>query len=346
MSFVYTKPYLKELQELQTMFICDFLSGKTLALSGATGMIGSYLIDSLLSNSNFDGRIIAIVRDKAKAIERFNAFKSDPRLAFAEARLDMNIPIDEKIDYLVHAASLTSPHDYHDHPIDTMLLNIIGNKHMLDLALRNKARYMFVSSTEVYGQAEAIRIDEKYSGYLDPLDPRSAYNEGKRASETLCAAYMAEHQLDIVIPRLSRVFGPTLKDSDGKALSQFIASGINQRPIILKSQGTQRFSYTYVADAVSAILFLLKSGISGQAYNVAGEEDLCLREIAELVAKICQTSVIFDVSNEKNMSYSKAAHALLSIEKIKQLGWKPNVSISAGLARTCAVRALLPRADR
>jgi len=346
MSFIYTKPYLDELSELRTLFECDFLNNKTLALSGATGMIGSYLIDSLLANPDYKGTIIAIVRDKMQASERFIHFKGDQRLLFVEARLDATINIQHKIDYLVHAASLTSPHDYHYHPIDTMLLNIIGNKHMLDLAVRNKARYMFVSSTEVYGQAEAIRIDETYSGYLDQLDPRSAYNEGKRASETLCVTYMAEHQLEVVIPRLSRVFGPTLKDSDGKALSQFIASGIKRQPIILKSQGTQRFSYTYVADAASAILFLLKSGMSGQAYNVANEEDLSLREIAELVANICQTSVSFDVSNEKNMSYSKAAHALLSIEKIKQLGWKPRVSISAGLARTCAVRALLPHADQ
>jgi nucleoside-diphosphate-sugar epimerase len=346
MSFFYTKPYLDELSELRSLFECDFLHNKTLALSGATGMIGSYLIDSLLANPDFKGTIIAIVRDKAQASERFIHFKGDQRLLFVEARMDTTINIQQKIDYLVHAASLTSPHDYHDHPIDTMLLNIIGNKHMLDLAVRNKSRYMFVSSTEVYGQSEGNRIDETYSGYLDQLDPRSAYNEGKRASETLCVAYMAEHQLEVVIPRLSRVFGPTLKDSDGKALSQFIARGIQQQPIVLKSQGAQRFSYTYVADAASAILFLLHHGQSGHAYNVASEEDLSLRQIAEIVANICKTNVTFDLSIEKNMSYSKAAHALLSIEKIKDLGWKPHVSISSGLARTCAVRALLPRADR
>lgn len=339
MNFPYTKPYLAELNELKHLFACDFLNGKTLALSGATGMIGSYLIDSLLANKSFSGKIIALVRDEARAKKRFSYYANDFRLQLVLSDLNQTIQINEKVDYVIHGASLTSPHDYHDHPIDTMLLNLIGTKTMLDLAVNQKAKFLFTSSTEVYGHADQNLISEDYLGYLDLLDPRSAYNEGKRAGETLCIAYAAEKGLHVVIARLSRVFGPTLKDSDGKALSQFIARGIAGQPIVLKSLGQQRFSYTYVADAASGIIFLLAHGVTRQAYNIANEEALSLKEIAELVAKTCATKVIIELKNDTNMSYSKAQNALLNIDKIKRLGWTPKVSLAAGLVRTCVVRS-------
>ncbi len=332
-------PYIDELQANRQLLDLSFLVGKTLAISGATGMIGTYLIDTLLIDEKFNIKIIALVRDVQSALDRFIKFIDDYRLVFVKTNLTEPILIEEHVDYIIHAASLTSPHDYHDHPIDTMLLNFIGNKQMLDLAVNKLARYMFVSSTEVYGQSIGALMDETYSGYLNPLDVRSAYNEGKRAGETLTICYAAEHGLDVVIPRLSRGYGPTLKDSDRKALSQFLFAASRHEPIILKSQGTQKFSYTYVSDIVSALLFLLQHGKNKEAYNVGGEETLSLLEIAQLIGKIGDVKVTIDLTPDTNMSYSKAHHALLDISKIKALGWKPRINLQQGLSQTLSVWA-------
>lgn len=335
MSFTYTPAYLSELAGFPTEDK-GFLSKKTIALTGATGLLGSYLIDALLFDKTFELTILALVRDIGSAQDRFSHFKGDRRLQFVKIDLNEPLEVPGPIDYLIHAASATSPDQYQAHPIDTMLLNVIGTKHALDVAVAHQCRFMFVSSTEVYGQSDGRLIDERYSGYLDPLDPRSAYNEGKRAGETLTIAYRQERGLDVVIPRLSRLFGPTQRPSDRKALSQFIRAGLRHEPIVLKSAGTQKFSYTYVSDAVSGILFLLAHGQSGQAYNVANEEQLELREIASLIGKMRQVNVTFDTHQDANLSYSKAEHALLDIGKIKNLGWAPRVSVRTGLAKTFA----------
>ncbi|MFA5235651.1 MAG: NAD-dependent epimerase/dehydratase family protein [Bacilli bacterium] len=335
MSFTYSNIYLNDLKD-----ILDhekrFLFRKTIALTGATGLIGSYLIDALLIDRSLEVTILAMVRDISQAQARFSYFNGDLRLKFIEIDLNQPLHVTESIDYLIHAASATSPDQYQAHPIDTMLLNMIGTKQVLDLAAAKKSRFIFLSSTEVYGQSDGRLLDEKYSGYLDSLDPRSAYNEGKRAGETLSIAYRHEKGLDVVIPRLSRVFGPTQKPGDRKALSQFIQAGLRHEPIVLKSAGTQKFSYTYVSDIVSGILFLLANGRSGEAYNIASEEQKELREIASMIGEIRHCQVTFDQKTDPNLSYSKAEHALLDITKIKALGWQPRVTLREGLAKTFA----------
>ncbi len=339
MNLYRSEHYLSEITSLGKIVDLTYLNNQTIALTGATGMIGSYLIDTLLMSAAYHGTMIALVRDVPAARMRFDRFINDKRLIIRDVNLMEPIKCEQKLDYVIHAASMTSPHDYAAHPIDTLKTNLIGNMHMLDLACDHHARYMFISSTEVYGQASSSLIDEKYSGYLDPLDVRSAYNEGKRASETMCSAYMSERQLDIVIPRLSRVYGPTLKDSDKKALSQFIKAGVNHTPIVLKSDGRQMFSYMYVADAVTAILFLLRHGKSGEAYNVAHPEQKSLKDIATLIATMTKTTVTYDLTLEPGMSYSKAQYALFNLDKITSLGWQAKTDLTTGLTRIFAVNA-------
>jgi len=334
MSFIYSPAYLADLVLARKTTDYDFLRGKTLALSGATGLIGSYLIDLLLGDTNLEVTIHALVRDKVKAYERFQAHRDDARLIIDEIDLSLPIMIDGNIDYVIHGASITSPHEYGTQPIATMLTNFVGNKTMLDLAVIKKARYMFISTTEIHGQADEKPIKEDYLGYLDLLDVRSGYNEAKRASETLCVAYAKEKVIEVVIPRLSRTFGPTQKPSDRKAMTQFLTAGRLKQPIVIKSAGTQKFSYTYVSDAVSGLLFVLERGKSGEAYNVASEEVLPLKEVAELIGSISGSEVMIEPQQEKGMAYSKAGHAILSIEKIKHLGWKPQVSLKDGICRT------------
>ena len=330
--------YLYEIKIVSKSIDKDFLKGKSILISGASGLIGSYLIDVLLIDPSLDVTIYALTLSLEHGQKRFSKFIKDSRLKFIVGNVVDPIEVTEPIDYVIHGASYTDPKGYAEHPIDTMLVNFLGVKSMLDVAVKNHAKkFMFMSSCEIYGEADLDEIPEDYTGHLDTMDVRSCYNESKRASETLCVCYAKEKGLDVVIPRFSRCFGPTMKLTDTKALSQFLFNGLKHNDIVLKSEGTQKYSYLYVADAVRSILFLLEHGENMQAYNVASPEVLHLKVMAQYVASICGTKVVFNLSKETSMSYSKTSRAIQSTKKISSLGFKTTFTIEEGLKQTVAI---------
>ena len=184
-------------------------------------------------------------------------------------------------------------------------------------------------------------FDEKYCGYIDSNTLRAGYPESKRCGEALCQAYAKQYGLDVVIPRFTRSYGPTLLPSDTKALSQFLRNAVGKEDIVLKSDGSQFYSYTYVADAVSGLLYVLLKGESGEAYNIADPSgDVTLRELAEELASIAGTKVVFDLPDStESAGFSKVTKARLSSDKLRALGWKSHFPVSVGLRHT--VEALL-----
>lgn len=210
---------------------------------------------------------------------------------------------------------------------------------MLDIACEKQAeRFLFLSSVEVYGEnrGDTEYFSEDYCGYINCNTLRAGYSEGKRVGEALCQAYREQKKVDVVIARLARTYGPTMLISDTKAISQFIKKGVAKENIILKSTGNQLYSYTYVADAVSALLTILLEGESGEAYNVADEEsDITLRDLAQVIADYSGVQVCFEYPSEvEKMGYSKATKAVLDVEKLKKLGWKAQWDIKSGIKKT------------
>ena len=247
-------------------YICELpipwekLTGKRIFLSGATGLIGTLLVDSLMLKNRLEGSNIEIIgagRSREKAAARFGGYENDPLFHFQCCDVNKEIEAKGHYDYVIHAASNTHPRQYAEDPVGTIMTNIEGTKNILDLAERTNAeRTVFLSSVEVYGEnrGDVEYFDEGYCGYIDCNTLRAGYPEGKRAGEALCQAYRKAHGMDIVIPRLSRTYGPTMSDSDSKAIAQFLKKGIAGEDIILKSEGTQLYSYSYAADAVAGIL--------------------------------------------------------------------------------------------
>ena len=243
---------------------------------------------------------------------------------------------------MLHLASNTHPMQYAEDPIGTITTNIIGIQNMLDFAAAHETeRVAFASSNEIYGEnrGDVELFQEDYCGYINCNIMRAGYPESKRCGEALCQAYIAQKNLDVVIPRLTRSYGPTMLMSDTKAISQFIRKGVNREDIVLKSAGTQFYSYTYVSDAVSGLLTVLLKGKKGEAYNIAdARSDITLKELAEMIAGIAGRKVVFELPDSVEASgYSRATKARLDGSKLQALGWKAQYSIGEGLERTMKI---------
>lgn len=324
------------------------LAGKTILLSGATGMIGKCIIDLIMqyNHTHMDGdpiRLIALSRNGQSAKVRLAEYWKEESFSYIACDVNQKIPECGQADYIIHAASNTHPLQYSQDSIGTITANVIGTKNLLDYAVGHKTeRFCFVSSVEVYGEnrGDADRFREDYLGYLNCNTLRAGYPESKRVGETLCNAYGQTYQLEFVIPRLSRVYGPTMLSSDSKAIAQFIKKAAAGEDIILKSAGTQLYSYTYALDAAMGILVVLLKGKSGEAYNISDpESEVTLRQITEWLAEDNGVKVTFEIPDvTEQAGYSTATKALLDTEKITELGWKPQTHMREGLAQT--VRSL------
>lgn len=323
------------------------LQDSSFLVSGATGLIGSFLIDVLLFK---DGRdhlnctVYALGRNELKAKTRFNRFANDPHLMFVPYDVNQSFIREDidQVDYVLHLASNTHPMQYATDPIGTITTNIIGLQNLLEFAVaHNAARFAFSSSNEVYGEnrGDVESFDEHYCGYIDSNTLRAGYPESKRCGEALCQAYKSQKGLDVVIPRLTRSYGPTMLMSDTKALSQFIKKGITGENIVLKSAGTQYYSYSYVLDSVTGLLTVLLKGENGEAYNVADEKsDIMLKDLARIIADYSGTEVVFEIPDVTEASgYSRATKARLNGNKLKKLGWEPIYSIKQGVYRTMEI---------
>lgn len=324
---------------------------KNFVITGATGLIGSFLVDVLLEKNKTDDlncTVYALVRNEHKAQERFSSHAGDPHLVFV--KYDVRDPLEddsiEKADYVLHLASNTHPRLYATDPIGTITTNIIGVQNLLEYSVKHNAtRFVFASSNEMYGEnrGDVELFNEDYCGYINCNTLRAGYPESKRCGEALCQAYIAQKGLDVVIARFTRTFGPTMSMTDSKAASQFIKNGVAGENIVLKSAGTQYFSYTYVADAVSGLLTLLLKGTCGEAYNIADESgDIMLKDLASVIAGISGREVVFEIPDSiEAAGFSKATKARLDGSKLKSLGWYPMYNIESGIKRTISIMKML-----
>ena len=346
MNIIQNPLYQEDLQKIASQPLpWEQLKDRAILISGATGMIGSFLVDLLmyLNNKGLGCHIYAVGRNETKAQQRFSTLWNDPLFHFVCCDINQGLPQTlPNMDYIFHAASNTHPVAYATDPIGTVTTNIIGTYNLLEFAAQhNLHRFVFASTVEIYGEnrGDTDAFSEEYCGYIDCNTLRAGYPESKRAGEALCQAYIQQKKLDVVIPRLSRIYGPTMLMSDTKALSQFIKKGIAGEDIVLKSEGTQFFSYTYVADAVSAILYCLFYGANGAAYNIGdAASDIALRDLAAIIANHAGKQVVFELPDAvEQAGYSKAMKAILCSKKLQALGWKAQYTIESGLPRTIEI---------
>lgn len=320
------------------------LEGKTILLSGATGMVGKCLIDILMEHNrqaqaDHKIHVIALSRNRERARERFAAYWDWEEFQYLSCDVNASIPECGQADYVIHAASNTHPLQYSQDAIGTIATNITGTQNLLEYAISHRTkRFCFLSSVEIYGEnrGDTEKFKEDDLGYINCNTPRAGYPESKRLGEALCNAYHQTHNLEFVISRLSRVYGPTMLLTDSKAIAQFIKKAAAGDDIILKSEGNQKYSYTYVTDAASAILYTLLKGDAGEAYNAADEQsDITLKDMAAYLAELADSQVIFQIPEEaERRGYSATTKGMLDASRLKELGWQPRVHIKEGLRDT------------
>ena len=307
-------------------------------ITGASGLIGSCIVDVLLSANRLYGKkflIYVMGRSIEKLAQRFEV-SSD--IHFVAQNVIDPIAI-ESLDYIIHAASNADPRSYALYPVETILTNVIGAKNVLDYCKVTRARALLTSTFEVYGKLEQDEYAENEYGTIGLDVIRNCYPESKRTAEMLFRCYHNEYGVDCVIARLASIYGPTMQKDDSKAHAQFLRNALAGEDIVLKSKGTQKRTYCYVMDAVSGLFAVLFKGKSGESYNVANDKSIAtIAEVAQTIADLSGTKIIFDLPDEvESKGFSKPQNCVLKTDKIKALGWSGKYDLKQGLSETLEI---------
>lgn len=324
-------------------FPFESFCGKKFLITGATGLIGSLIVKTLLflnEKKSLNISIWANVRNINKAIKLYEPYLKDTALHFCVANLGKDkLVCDDKIDFIIHAASVTASKVMVTDPVGTVKTSVIGTKDVLNFAIQNKAKsVVYISSMEVYGEVVGKeRVSEENLGYIDLTNPRSCYPEGKRMCEMLCTAFHTQYGLNVTSARLAQTFGAGILPTENRVFAQFAKSVVNGDDIVLHTTGKSEGNYVYTMDAVGAILLLLLKGIPGQAYNISNPKShTTIKEMAKLVAvrfSKGKSQVVIDIPKESNLGYAPETKLWLDISKIKKLGWYPTVGLEESYKR-------------
>lgn len=317
------------------------LDGKKVLVTGATGLIGSQLVKSIVCYNRLNNtsiKVIAFVRNAEKAKKVFG-FLPDVEILVGD--INSKIEYAGDVDYIIHGASATSSKYFVEHPVETIFTAIDGTKNILEFAKEKKVEgFVYLSSLEVYGTPDGTKdyISESDYGYIDQLNIRSSYSEGKRMVECLCCSYASEYGVPVKIARLSQTFGAGVEYNDGRVFAEFARCAIEKRDIVLHTEGKTVRTYCYTTDAISAIIYILLFGEVGSAYNVTNKNTDCsIKEMAQLVCdtfKESDISVKIDIpDNVASFGYNPEMIIRLDTTKLESLGWKAEVGMQEMFVR-------------
>jgi len=299
---------------------------KNALVSGAAGFVGSHLVDRLLEEGF---AVIGVDNLITGEEENLNSAKRNSKFRFLDLDVVTEIPdLGMKFDYIFHAASPASPPKYFEYPIETMMVNSIGTKNLLDLAEMNNARFIFFSTSEVYGDPLEHPQRESYWGNVNPIGPRSIYDEAKRFGETLVAQYVREKKANAGIIRIFNTYGPRLDPHDGRVVSTFVRQAINGEALTINGDGNQTRSFCYISDLIDGIFKMAESNEFGPI-NLGNPNEMTLNELVKEIGKLLSKNLnTVNLPELKDDPVRRKPDISLAKEK---LGWEPKVPLTQGL---------------
>lgn len=337
-------------EDLESIYQSDINWSKfdncTVLITGASGFLPAYLVESLLylnfKRPESNVKVIALVRNLSNAKSRFSEYASNINLSFIQQDVSSPITIAHNVDYIIHAASQASPKYYGTDPVGTLKANVLGTINLMEFALLNKIKsFLYFSSGEVYGEVEIdkIPIEEDSYGYIDPTNVRSCYAESKRMGENICVSYYHQFGVPAKIARPFHTYGPKMKLDDGRVYADFVANILNDQDISMQSDGSAIRAFCYLSDATIGFFKVLLEGSDGEAYNVGNSnEEHSILELAEILVKIYPEKGLKVVRQLKKGDNSYLKSPLKrnspSINKITELNWKPSIDVAEGFKRT------------
>lgn len=320
------------------------LEGKSILITGANGFLASYVVKTLLYLNDVlfkkKATVLALVRNIDKAKSKFEEYVDCDGLKFIHQDISNPFDLKESVDYIIHAASQASSLHFGSDPVGTLKANTMGTAHLLDIARKNKVeKFLFFSSGEVYGMIDnsVVCADESYTGNVNFLDVRSCYAESKRMGENMCVCWSYQYDIPINIVRVGYTYGPGIALSDDRAFADFVNKIINNRNIVLNSDGSAKRSFCYVSDMIRAVFLILLQGKNREVYNAASNTQITILDLAKTLIGLYPEkglSVKFAANKfKKNYLRSQREKTLVCTEKIRALGWDQKVNIETGFKR-------------
>lgn len=310
------------------------LNGKTVIITGATGLIGSALVRALYAAKNkhsLNIRVLALGRDNRRSKQLTDNYEAE----FVNHDILKPLTFNGKVDYIFHCAAITNSSKMVSEPAEVIETSINGTSNVLRLAKEKRVKSMiYLSSMEVYGETDPKieYISEETLGYINLKSPRSCYPESKRMCESLCNSWYSEYRVPVKTARLAQTFGAGTPYEDSRVFAQFARSAIAGENIVLHTEGKSRGNYCYISDTVRGLFTILFKGDNGEAYNITNPNaSVTIREMAELVAdKIAggKVKAVFEKPLDiEKRGYAPDSAMRLSANKLMKLGWNPEFGL-------------------
>jgi len=300
---------------------------KTIIVTGGAGFIGSHLMDALIETN----KVICIDNLVTGNDMNIKHLMKNKNFIFIKHDVSEPIKIEGKVDRIYHLSSPASPVDYQKLPVETMMVNSLGTRNMLELAKTKDARFLLASTSEVYGDPEKHPQREDYWGNVNPVGPRSCYDESKRFAEALAMAYYRVHGVDVRIARIFNTHGPRMRTNDGRVIPNFITQALEGIPITVYD-GKQTRSFCYVSDMVDGLIRLMESGYAGEPFNLGNPDERKIIDVAKKVKQMTgsKSEIVF-----RPLPQDDPARRKPDINKSKsKLGWEPKIGFDDGLKKT------------
>ncbi|HTY91596.1 MAG TPA: UDP-glucuronic acid decarboxylase family protein [Methanocella sp.] len=302
---------------------------QTSVVTGGAGFIGSHLCEYLLGKGE---RVIAVDNLGSGSENNLKGALKNDRFKFIRHDMREPLKIGESVDFVYNLASRASPVDFDQYPVEIMMTNSIGTYNAIDLALEHNARFLMASTSESYGDPEVSPQPETYWGRVNPVGPRSCYDESKRFSEALTMNFIWHHGLDGRIIRIFNTYGPRMRLDDGRVVPNFVTQALEGKPLTVYGDGSQTRSFCYVSDLVRGIYLMMQSPVKGEVVNLGNPNEMTVLDFARTIIQKTGSSSPIDY---RPLPVNDPLQRRPDITKAKQLlGWEPEVSLDEGLKNT------------